>query len=345
MQFQPRRTRSAPPETLESCIKRLKTLSPSPSSNSRPAAAAASPFKPVSDRANAAVVAVLFDAADDPTPRCLVTRRAGQLRAHSGEVALPGGRRDDEDSVVASKATGSRALSVDAVTALREAQEEVGLAASDVDVVAELPRMLSKHLLSVAVVVATLKKQPKSVRSFLDSLRPSAEEVDAAFEVPLDHFLEPQSSLLLSSSKSKTPTTTTTTTMPPPTTTTTTTTTAAATTTTYRYRDARFGRVATAPRFRLHFFEMKNRPCVFSDPKDAKRKEDEFLVWGLTALILIGVAEAALGRPASFDVSPPRAAPYREICCFRDRNGGEPTTFGREKKEEEAKPEGTKRKR
>ena len=53
----------------------------------------------------------------------------------------------------------------------------------------------------------------------------------------------------------------------------------------------------------------------------------DFLVWGLTAGIAVEVAEAALGRPpVSFEVTPPRAAPYSCICCFRDRNGGMPTT-------------------
>ena len=48
----------------------------------------------------------------------------------------------------------------------------------------------------------------------------------------------------------------------------------------------------------------------------------------------IAVAEAALGRPPSFEVSPPRAPPYARICCFRDRNGGMPTVMKDEEKEE-----------
>jgi hypothetical protein len=96
----------------------------------------------------------------------------------------------------------------------------------------------------------------------------------------------------------------------------------------YSYRDARFGRLSTAPRFRLHFFDMRNRPCVFSIPpqveepkrrRGSKVERGDFLVWGLTAGVALSVAEAALGRPPSFEVSPPRAPPYNRICCFRDR--------------------------
>ena len=45
----------------------------------------------------------------------LLTRRSLHLRSHPGQVALPGGKQDDEDN------------KDDVVTALRETKEEVGL--------------------------------------------------------------------------------------------------------------------------------------------------------------------------------------------------------------------------
>lgn len=357
------RHRSAPQDTLSECLARLRSL---------PRAT----WPPVSDRGHAAVVAVLFDVAKDPTPRLLLTRRAN-LRSHSGEVALPGGRRDPEDeaeaaaanrrvgnaggsggggeaarasrnvsTVSSSSATAANPaanpsfssfqplpLSVDAVTALREAHEEIGLEPSSLEVVAELPPLLSKHLLSVAAVVAVLKRRPESVESLLASLRPSPSEVDAAFEAPLADFLEPTSSSAAARSAAGE-----------------TSRTAAseggpagegsgsgpcrpcASRCSYSHRDARFGRVASAPRFRLHFFDMRDRPCVFSEnaeeaKKGPKKRSDDFLVWGLTAGIAVGVAEAALGRPPAFEVSPPRTAPYSWICSFRHSNGGMPTVM------------------
>ena len=57
----------------------------------------------------------------------------------AGEVALPGGKRDETD--------------VDDVhTALREAQEELGI--DEVDVLGKLPPFLSKHFLSVRAIAA-----------------------------------------------------------------------------------------------------------------------------------------------------------------------------------------------
>ena len=336
------RHRSAPQDTLSECLARLRSL---------PRA----PWPPVSDRGHAAVVAVLFDVAKDPTPRLLLTRRAN-LRSHSGEVALPGGRRDPEDEAEAAAANrrvgnaggsggggeAARAsrnvstvssssaaaanpaanpsfssfqplpLSVDAVTALREAHEEIGLEPSSLEVVAELPPLLSKHLLSVAAVVAVLKRRPESVESLLASLRPSPSEVDAAFEAPLADFLEPTSSSAAARSA------------------------AGETSRTAASEGGPAGEGSGSgpcrPRFRLHFFSMRDRPCVFSESaeeakKGPKKRSDDFLVWGLTAGIAVGVAEAALGRPPAFEVSPPRTAPYSWICSFRHSNGGMPTVM------------------
>ena len=55
----------------------------------------------------------------------------------SGEVALPGGKRDEGDKD-------------DVATALREAFEEIGLPPDQVQVLASMPPVLSKHYLSVS---------------------------------------------------------------------------------------------------------------------------------------------------------------------------------------------------
>jgi 8-oxo-dGTP pyrophosphatase MutT (NUDIX family) len=49
----------------------------------------------------------------------VLTRRRADLRSHAGEISFPGGRRDPEDADLSE-------------TALREAEEEIGLARSDV---------------------------------------------------------------------------------------------------------------------------------------------------------------------------------------------------------------------
>ncbi len=57
----------------------------------------------------------------------MLTRRRADLRRHAGEISFPGGRRDAEDANLAD-------------TALREAEEEIGLPRAQVSLLGELPQ-------------------------------------------------------------------------------------------------------------------------------------------------------------------------------------------------------------
>jgi 8-oxo-dGTP pyrophosphatase MutT (NUDIX family) len=59
-------------------------------------------------------------------PGLVFTERRADLRRHAGEISFPGGRRDDADADLAA-------------TALREAQEEIGLNPAHVELGEELP--------------------------------------------------------------------------------------------------------------------------------------------------------------------------------------------------------------
>ncbi len=103
-------------------------------------------------------------------PTVLLTQRTRGLSSHAGQVAFPGGKSDTEDQ--------------DAVaTALREAQEEVGLHPRHVQVLGSLPHYTTGSGFVVTPVVALLEP------GF--SIVPNAGEVDAVFEVPLDFLMNP----------------------------------------------------------------------------------------------------------------------------------------------------------
>lgn len=102
-------------------------------------------------------------------PEVILTRRALHLRHHPGQIALPGGGRESSDSDVAA-------------TALREAEEEIGLPAAGVDVLGTLPAHETVTGFSVTPVVALL------TRPF--TLAPQKGEVEEAFRVPLAHLLD-----------------------------------------------------------------------------------------------------------------------------------------------------------
>jgi 8-oxo-dGTP pyrophosphatase MutT (NUDIX family) len=72
----------------------------------------------------AAVLVAMFGHPE--RPGLVFTERRGDLRRHAGEISFPGGRRDEagEDLMT---------------TALREAEEEIGLPPSDVELIGALP--------------------------------------------------------------------------------------------------------------------------------------------------------------------------------------------------------------
>jgi 8-oxo-dGTP pyrophosphatase MutT (NUDIX family) len=78
----------------------------------------------VHGRIDAAVLVPLYlDAAGEL--HAVFTRRREDLRRHAGEISFPGGRQDDDESDLR-------------LTALREAEEEIGLPASAVELVGAL---------------------------------------------------------------------------------------------------------------------------------------------------------------------------------------------------------------
>ncbi len=72
----------------------------------------------------AAVLVPLYEASDGEL-HVVLTRRRADLRRHAGEISFPGGRRDPDDATLQD-------------TALREAEEEIGLMRADVAVVGAL---------------------------------------------------------------------------------------------------------------------------------------------------------------------------------------------------------------
>ncbi len=77
------------------------------------------------DPTDAAVLLPLYGWPDDE-PGLVFTERRADLRRHAGEISFPGGRRDPGDADLSA-------------TALREAQEEIGLDPAIVELGEELP--------------------------------------------------------------------------------------------------------------------------------------------------------------------------------------------------------------
>ncbi len=99
----------------------------------------------------------------------LFTQRTAHLAAHAGQICFPGGRVESADA--------SRED-----TALRETEEEIGLARRHVQVLGALPLYALPTGFHITPVVGWIQAP-------FDT-RPDPFEVDEIFEAPLAHFLD-----------------------------------------------------------------------------------------------------------------------------------------------------------
>src|SRR5947209_13943015 len=114
--------------------------------------------------------AVLIPVVDHPQPTVLLTQRAAHLNDHAGQIALPICKID---------ATDASPLQ----TALREAEEEIGLGREFVDPIGYLDLYGTSFGFRILPTVARVRPGFR--------LRINKSEVDDAFEVPLAFLMDP----------------------------------------------------------------------------------------------------------------------------------------------------------
>jgi 8-oxo-dGTP pyrophosphatase MutT (NUDIX family) len=114
--------------------------------------------------------AVLIPVVDHAQPTVLLTQRSAHLNDHAGQISFPGGKIDATD-----------ASPLD--TALREAEEEIGLSREFVDPIGYLDLYGTSFGFRILPTVARVRPGFR--------LRINKSEVDDAFEVPLAFLMDP----------------------------------------------------------------------------------------------------------------------------------------------------------
>lgn len=123
---------------------------------------------PADRKLRSAAVLVPIDLSD-VSPRLWLTKRSSALQHHPGQVAFPGGKQDQADADLSA-------------TALREAQEEIGLSPDNVEVMGWLSPHETVTGFLVTPVVGIIREPFRLV--------PETGEVEEAFAVPLSHVLD-----------------------------------------------------------------------------------------------------------------------------------------------------------
>ena len=120
------------------------------------------PSGPIVGLPQAAVLILLHETSEDLN--VIYCLRSNNLPTHAGEVAFPGGKKEEKDETLRD-------------TALREAQEEVNLELKDVEVLGEISSVQSRFGLSVTPYIGILKT---------NTLIADGKEIAEVFSVPLN---------------------------------------------------------------------------------------------------------------------------------------------------------------
>jgi len=97
----------------------------------------------------------------------ILTQRPETMPSHAGQIAFPGGKREQGESALQA--------------ALRETEEEVGLAASDITVLGRLPSFNATGEYRVTPFVGIVRSEAEII--------PDAREVADVFETPLSFVM------------------------------------------------------------------------------------------------------------------------------------------------------------
>jgi 8-oxo-dGTP pyrophosphatase MutT (NUDIX family) len=114
---------------------------------------------------------VLITILESASPTMVLTRRTAHLEHHAGQISFPGGRAESADRDPEA-------------TALREAQEEIGIDPAGIRILGRLPEYFTVTGYRVTPIVALADAQA--------SFQPDPHEVAEIFQVPMAFLMDPK---------------------------------------------------------------------------------------------------------------------------------------------------------
>ncbi|EOB6261130.1 CoA pyrophosphatase [Vibrio fluvialis] len=113
---------------------------------------------------------VLIGFVERPTGlNVVLTKRAAHLKHHPGQISFPGGKYEESDGTLYQ-------------TAMRETREEIGIQEDQIEILGQLPELVTVSKFAVTPVLAFISPDYKTL---ID-----ANEVEEVFEVPADFLLD-----------------------------------------------------------------------------------------------------------------------------------------------------------
>lgn len=126
-------------------------------------------IKTINQKSNLAAVLIPIIKNND-TYELIFTKRLNTLPTHAGEVSFPGGLMDLNDTSPE-------------YTAIREAEEEIGISGKNVEILGRLDDELSIHKFKVFTYVGYVNSNSK-----ISDLKFQENEVEKVFTVPISYF-------------------------------------------------------------------------------------------------------------------------------------------------------------
>jgi 8-oxo-dGTP pyrophosphatase MutT (NUDIX family) len=157
------------PEYIELLREELSKELPGPDAQFRMAPGVRLPGRSKAPAQKAGVLILLYP--EEHSIYTVFIRRTKYPGIHGGQISLPGGKMEKGDSDIA-------------VTALREAEEEIGISRNDIEILGYLSQLfIPVSNMLVYPVIGYIPQKPV--------FKPHLNEVDKIIETPVKEFLQP----------------------------------------------------------------------------------------------------------------------------------------------------------